>query len=53
MLLCGRYDKKKRPFDRELFVRLSFERTHKRYWLVWDAVSVGGLLGSSQRALVR
>lgn len=41
------------------YVRLSFERRTesslqtKRYWLVWDAVSVGGLLGNSQRALVR
>jgi hypothetical protein len=41
------------------YVRLSFERKDdsslqtKRYWLVWDAASVGGLLGSSQRALVR
>ena len=41
------------------YVRLSFERRDtlslktKRYWLVWDAVAVGGLLGDSQRALVR
>ena len=39
------------------YVRLSFERRDvsqtKRYWLVWDAVSVGGLIGDSQRALVR
>jgi len=35
------------------YVRLAFERKDRRYWLVWDAVSVGGLLGSSQRALVR
>lgn len=39
------------------YVRLSFERRvdsqTKRYWLVWDAVSVGGLIGDSQRALVR
>ena len=35
------------------YVRLSFERKDKRYWLVWDAVSVCGLLGNSQRALVR
>jgi hypothetical protein len=39
------------------FVRLSFERRDdsqtKRYWLVWDAVSVGGLIGEGQRALVR
>lgn len=39
------------------YVRLSFERRDdsqtKRYWLVWDAVSVGGLIGDGQRALVR
>jgi hypothetical protein len=39
------------------YVRLSFERRDdsqtKRYWLVWDAVSVGGLTGDAQRALVR
>jgi hypothetical protein len=39
------------------YVRLSFERRDdsqtKRYWLVWDAVSVGGLTGDGQRALVR
>lgn len=39
------------------YVRLSFERRDdsqtKRYWLVWDAVSVGGLIGDTQRALVR
>ena len=35
------------------YVRLSFEREAKRYWLVWDATTVGGLLGDSQRALVR
>jgi hypothetical protein len=39
------------------YVRLSFERHDdsqtKRYWLVWDAVSVGGLIGDGQRALVR
>ena len=41
------------------YVRLSFERRNetssetKRYWLVWDATTVGGLLGDSQRALVR
>lgn len=35
------------------YVRLSFERQAKRYWLVWDAATVGGLLGESQRALVR
>src|SRR6185503_8449619 len=39
------------------YVRLSFERRDdsqtKRYWLVWDAVSVGGLIGDAQRALVR
>lgn len=35
------------------YVRLSFEREAKRYWLVWDATTVGGLHGDSQRALVR
>jgi len=35
------------------YVRLSFERRAKRYWLVWDATTVGGLVGDSQRALVR
>jgi hypothetical protein len=41
------------------YVRLSFERRDeislqtKRYWLVWDAVTVGGLLADGQRALVR
>jgi hypothetical protein len=35
------------------YVRLSFEREAKRYWLVWDAATVGGLLDNSQRALVR
>jgi hypothetical protein len=35
------------------YVRLSFERQAKRYWLVWDAMTVGGLIGDSQRALVR
>ncbi len=39
------------------YVRLPFESRDqlqiKRYWLVWDAVTVGGLLGGSQRALVR
>lgn len=39
------------------YVRLSFERRDdsktRRYWLIWDAVSVGGLIGESQRALVR
>ena len=35
------------------YVRLSFERQAKRYWLVWDATTVGGLLDDSQRALVR
>lgn len=39
------------------YVRLSFKRRDdsqtKRYWLVWDAVSVGGLIGDGQRALVR
>jgi len=40
------------------YVRLSFERRDqaslqtKRYWLVWDAVTVGGLIGNGQRALV-
>ena len=35
------------------YVRLSFERQTKRYWLVWDAMSVGGFLARGQRALVR
>ena len=39
------------------YVRLSFERRDdsqtKRYWLVWDAISVGGLISDGQRALVR
>jgi hypothetical protein len=35
------------------YVRLSFEREARRYWLVWDATTVGGLAGESQRALVR
>jgi len=41
------------------YVRLSFERRDqsslqtKRYWLIWDAVTVGGLIGDSQRALVQ
>jgi hypothetical protein len=41
------------------YVRLSFERRDqrssetKRYWLIWDAMTVGGLLGDGQRALVR
>ena len=41
------------------YVRLSFERRDetslqkKRYWLVWDAVTVGGLTCDGQRALVR
>lgn len=35
------------------YVRLSFEREAKRYWLVWDATTVGGLHGDGQRALVR
>lgn len=41
------------------YVRLSFERRDrsslqtKRYWLVWDAATVGGLTGDGQRALVR
>jgi hypothetical protein len=35
------------------YVRLSFARQAKRYWLVWDAATVGGLLSDSQRALVR
>ena len=26
------------------YVRLSFKRQNKRYWLVWDAVTVGGLV---------
>lgn len=35
------------------YVRLSFERDTKRYWLVWDATTVGVLQGEDQRALVR
>ena len=41
------------------YVRLSFERRDqvslqtKRYWLVWDATAVGGLIAEGQRALVR
>jgi len=35
------------------YVRLSFERQAKRYWLVWDATTVGGLHSDDQRALVR
>jgi len=35
------------------YVRLSFERQTKSYWLVWDATTVGGLHGDGQRALVR
>ena len=41
------------------YVRLSFERRDetsqqtKRYWLVWDAATVGGVIGDGQRALVR
>ena len=41
------------------YVRLSFERRDelssqtKRYWLVWDAMTVGGFAGEGQRALVR
>ena len=41
------------------YVRLSFERWDrsspepKRYWLAWDAMTVGGLLADGQRALVR
>ncbi len=35
------------------YVRLSFEREAKRYWLVWDATTVGGLHAEGQRALVR
>jgi hypothetical protein len=35
------------------YVRLSFERQTKRYWLVWDATTVGGIHGDDQRALVR
>ena len=42
---------------KQRYVRLSFERrdssTMKRYWLVWDATTVGGLLADGQRALVR
>ena len=35
------------------YVRLSFARQTKRYWLVWDAITVGGFHGNDQRALVR
>jgi hypothetical protein len=35
------------------YVRLSFERQKKRYWLMWDSTTVGGLIGAGQRALVR
>ena len=35
------------------YVRLSFARQTKRYWLVWDSTTVGGLLADNQRALVR
>ena len=41
------------------YVRLSFERRDelslqtKRYWLVWDAMTVGGITAAGQRALVR
>jgi len=35
------------------YVRLSFARQTKRYWLVWDSTMVGGLLADNQRALVR
>ncbi len=35
------------------YVRLSFERQTKRYWLVWEATTVGGIHGDDQRALVR
>jgi len=35
------------------YVRLSFARQTKRYWLVWDATTVGGLHSDDQRALVR
>lgn len=41
------------------YVRLSFERRDlaslqtRRYWLVWDAATVGGLVANGQRALVR
>jgi hypothetical protein len=35
------------------YVRLSFARQTKRYWIVWDALTVGGLLVDGQRALVR
>ena len=35
------------------YVRLSFARQTKRYWLVWDAATVGGLHIDDQRALVR
>src|ERR1051325_2377654 len=35
------------------YVRLSFARQTKRYWLVWDSTTVGGLLVDKQRALIR
>jgi hypothetical protein len=35
------------------YVRLPFVRQNRRYWLVWDATTVGGLLADAQRALVR
>ena len=35
------------------YVRLSFARQTKRYWLVWDSTTVGGLLADNQRAMVR
>lgn len=41
------------------YVRLSFERRDelslqtRRYWLVWDATTVGGFAGEGQKALVR
>lgn len=41
------------------FVRLTFERKDglsaqtKRYWLVWDSITVGGLVADGQRALVQ
>jgi hypothetical protein len=35
------------------YVRLSFALRTKRYWLIWDATTVGGLLADAQRALVR
>jgi hypothetical protein len=35
------------------YVRLSFARDAKRYWLVWDATTVGGLIAAGERALVR